>query len=100
MLVDFERSGGFAGITLRTSIDTSKLSPADASQLEQMIRDSSFFNLPEQMNSPTGAADLFEYHLTISSPQPAHSVIVYQGAVPAGLQPLIDRLTDLARKRA
>ena len=36
MRIQFERSGGFAGVTRKASIDTTRLPPAEKAQLETL----------------------------------------------------------------
>jgi hypothetical protein len=99
MQIDFERSGGFAGLSLRLSLDTKQLPPAGATALEKMIQDSGFFDLPAQIQSGAPGADRFEYRVTITSQPLTHSLVVNEAAVPDTLQPLLDHLTELARKK-
>ncbi|MBI3739522.1 MAG: hypothetical protein HY258_10795 [Chloroflexi bacterium] len=97
MKIDFVRSGGFAGLRLAVNVDTQTLPADQSAALEKLIRDSGFFNLPEQIKSPSGGADRFEYRLTISDAGRSHSVTVSEAAMPESLRPLIDRLTEMAK---
>jgi hypothetical protein len=97
MKIEFVRSGGFGGVRLSVNLDTQRLPGADASALEQMIRDSDFFNLPEQIKPASPAADRFEYSLSVSDGARSHSITVGETAAPEKLRPLLDRLTSLAR---
>jgi hypothetical protein len=97
--VDFERSGGFAGISLRLTLDTQQLPPAEGASLEKMIQDSGFFGLSEQVRGGAPGADRFQYRLAISSPGRTHSIVVNDADVPDPLLPLLQQLTDLARKK-
>ncbi len=97
MKIDFVRSGGFAGLRLAVNVDTQDLPDAEAALLEKLIRDSGFFDLAEHIKSPSGGADRFEYRLTVSEGGRSHTVTVSEAAVPEGLRPLIDRLTEMAK---
>ncbi|MCC7445976.1 MAG: hypothetical protein IT324_01105 [Anaerolineae bacterium] len=96
MRIDFERSGGFAGMILRATIDTGDLPEADANDLRQLIEEANFFALPPTITSASGA-DQFTYRLTVIALVRQHSVEVSDGAAPDTLRPLLNRLTTLAR---
>jgi len=36
--IEFQRSGGFAGLTMRTEVDTSELPPEDAEVFERLVK--------------------------------------------------------------
>lgn len=96
--VYFERSGGFAGLRLSTSVDTQTLDPAETARLEQEIEQAGFFQLPAQLQSP-GGADRFEYHILIEQDARGHAVDVGEAALPDTLRPLVAHLEQLMRAR-
>ncbi|MGE5072070.1 MAG: protealysin inhibitor emfourin, partial [Anaerolineae bacterium] len=49
MHIDFTRTGGFAGIRLSTSVDTSELPPEQAHELDHLVEDAAFFELPKEL---------------------------------------------------
>ncbi|MFN2228262.1 MAG: protealysin inhibitor emfourin [Anaerolineae bacterium] len=65
MRIEFERTGGFAGMRLSTSVDVADLSPRDQETLESAVESADFFQLPRQMNSAAPGADRLQYHLVI-----------------------------------
>jgi hypothetical protein len=66
MKIKFERSGGIIGITSNFSVDTNLFCPGEADQIEQLIDKARFFDLPtESAAPPKGAADYFEYVITV-----------------------------------
>lgn len=97
--IAFARSGGFAGIVLETTVDTAALPPAEARELEALVRQADFFALPERPDGAPGGADRFQYDLTIARGEQRHSVSLGESAVPATLRPLLDRLLAIARGR-
>lgn len=99
MKIDFERSGGFAGMIFSTSIDTEKMAAEDARQIESLVASSGFFDLPEKITSPTPGADRFVYRLSVEHAGRRHQVEVTESAVPEELDPLIRHLSLLARPR-
>jgi hypothetical protein len=98
MEVQFERSGGFAGITQRYSVSLDSLPEEERRKLTELITNAHFFDQPAVMRSQRGA-DQLQYRISINSGQQTHEVQVDQGAAPAELQPLIAYLQAAARKR-
>lgn len=98
MKIFFERSGGFAGLSLRTKIDTNELPPQEADPLKEMVYRSKFFELPHELSSEQGA-DRFTYRLTVEDAGNTHTVEMKGAAVPDEIQPLLQELTTLARTR-
>ncbi len=99
MHIEFERSGGFAAIMLRTSFDTSEIDEEEARQLEEMVRASDFFSLPERIAPAKAGADRFQYRVSVEAQGKSHTIQVDESATPAGLVPLLNHLTLMARTR-
>jgi hypothetical protein len=98
MRINYERSGGIAGMRLTTTVDTGAMPTAQANELNGLVASSGFFSLPASIPS-TGGADQFTYTVTIEDQGRQHTVVVKDGGVPPGLQPLLQRLAVLARQR-
>jgi hypothetical protein len=98
MQISFERSGGFAGISLNTTVDTANLPPTDAAQLRQLVEVADFFHLPARMASPA-QPDRFQYQLTVEDGDRHHTAILDESAVPGTLRPLLDWLLNAARRK-
>ena len=108
MIIHFERTGGFTGIPLRTAIDTQTLSSAEREELEQMLADARFFELPAQAHGQKGGAagsgadrgaDRFHYRLTVEGGGKKHTVEFGDESTPEGLEDVLSRLTALARRK-
>ena len=56
------------------TIDTEELPAEEASQLERLVEAAGFFELPETSPPPRGAADYFEYTISVTSPGRSHTV--------------------------
>ncbi|MCL4250555.1 MAG: hypothetical protein KJ065_20560 [Anaerolineae bacterium] len=97
MKIAFERSGGFAGLRITVTIDTDTLPPHEAAQLESLVEDAKFFDLPARLRSSTGGADQFQYVVTVADGERRHTVRTTDSAAPETLQPLLRRLVILAR---
>ncbi len=94
MLIYFERTGGFAGMSTAVRLNTDSLPPEEARKLQEMVDAAGFFNLPEKFPAPTRGADYFVYRLTVESEGRKHTVEVSEPAVPAELRPLLQSLMN------
>ncbi|MEH1849620.1 MAG: protealysin inhibitor emfourin [Nostoc sp.] len=99
MRISFERTGGFAGITKKTTVDTDTLPPNEAATLSRLVEAADLFRLPEQITSPNPQSDRFQYKLTVEDNGKQHRVTVSESALPGTLRPLIEWLQSVAQKR-
>jgi hypothetical protein len=95
--IELERSGGFAGISLRASIDTGALPPDEAREIARLVDRIDFADLARRPPRPARAADRFQYDLTVQQGTARHRLSIPEGAVPAELKPLLDRLVARAK---
>lgn len=99
MIIRFERSGGFAGLSLQATLDSETLAPEEKQSLHHLVEAASFFELPGIISDPCGGADRFTYRLMIEAGGKCHAIEVSEAAMPEGLLPLIQRLIVLTRQR-
>ena len=99
MRIQFERSGGFAGMRTAASIDSDSLPTEQAQELQALVDAADFFNLPSRIGDSGEGADQFQYIIAIESEGRAHTVECGEGSVPDSLQALLRRLTVMARSR-
>jgi len=99
MHIHFERTGGFAGMTLTADIATDTLSRDDQSRLQQLVEDADFFALPAELRDTGAAVDQFVYRITIEVAGRRHTVETAESAAAPELQPLLEWLTRAARRR-
>lgn len=96
MRISFSRSGGlaaFPGLAAPVTLDTSSLAPAEASLLEQLVRDVRFADLPPRVGSaPAGAADYRTYVITVDDGGRSHTIHVTEPIADPTLQSLVRRL--------
>ncbi len=97
MRIQFERTGGFAGMRLAATIDTATLSSDQGGALQGLIDDAHFFDLPAQIPAPPQAADQFHYRITIEAEGKQHTVEAGEGSASPALQALLQQLVLLAR---
>ncbi|BBD58418.1 hypothetical protein NIES2109_11930 [Nostoc sp. HK-01] len=99
MRITFERTGGFAGITKKTTLDTNTLPAKEAKELPLLVQAADLFHLPAQIPSPNPQSDRFQYRLTVEDNDKQHTVIVSEAALPGTLRPLIEWLNNAAKQK-
>jgi hypothetical protein len=97
MRIEFERTGGFAGMKLRATIQAEALPPEQAQELASLIAAADFFNLPSMITAPRPGADQFVYRVTVEDAGRRHTVQTSDIAAPETLRPLLQWLVTLAR---
>ncbi len=97
MRIDYERTGGFAGMRLAARIDTATLPADQAKALHDSIEAAHFFDLPAKIPAAPQVADQFQYHVAIEDQGKRHTVDVGEASASPALQELLQQLTQLAR---
>jgi hypothetical protein len=96
MKITLEVSGGFAALPQLSkprSIDTEAVDPARARELESIVRDANFFELPVRSDTTSpSAADLFTYSITVKDEDREHTVELTDPVSDERLIRLIDTL--------
>jgi hypothetical protein len=98
MIIQYERSGGFAGLIQRYEVDTADLEPDVQQELAALVDAADFFEAPLAQAAPQGA-DRFNYQLTIERGAQSRTVVLSESELPDAWQPLIYRLNLLAREQ-
>jgi hypothetical protein len=98
MRILFERTGGFAGLNLKASLDAESLPPHQARRLRKLLQGSRFFDQPLRLEARVSRPDRFQYRLTVESNNCVHTVQASEDAIPAEMRPLLDWLTATARQ--
>jgi Emfourin len=107
--IDFDRTGGFAGMAQSLSVssdgqvryedkranrvETGTLSAADLGELRSLIDSSGFFSQAPKQDAP--CADCFNLAITVTLNGQSYRVEAVDIAVDAALKPLLDKLTSL-----
>ncbi len=97
MRATLERTGGFAGIRLNTSVDDATLDSGNVKRLHQLVKQADFFHLPEIIAPSSPQPDRFQYKVTIVDGVHKHTVTVSETAIPSSLKPLVDWLMQQKR---
>jgi hypothetical protein len=90
MLVELESGGGYAGLRLRSSVDTDELPPAQASDVAAALDALAAAGPPPATSRP-------RYRLTVHRPAGVQVVEVVEPEVPPALRPLLVELIRRAR---
>lgn len=83
---------------LQATIDASTLPPEDARALQEMVNAAGFFELPAMITGSAAGADRFQYTVTVEAAGRRHTVRTSDAAAPASLRPLLEWLTQTARR--
>jgi hypothetical protein len=97
--IDLERSGGFAGTSLKASVDTSRLPADEAGTIAGLVDRVDFDALAAGTGAPARAPDRFQYDLVVRRGKRRHALSLGESQVPPELRPLLDHLVALAKRR-
>src|SRR4051812_24654843 len=96
MNITLEVSGGFAALPQLSqpqSVDTEALDPTPARELESIVRETNFFELPVRSHTASpGAADYFTYRITVKDGGREHTVELTDPVPDERLTRLIDTI--------
>ena len=94
----FERSGGFAGISISTIVDIYSLPPEEAHKIQSMIENAKeFLYQPSKLPlPPVQGADYFKYKVTVETEQDKYTTETNDITMPSELRPLISYLEKKA----
>lgn len=92
--IEFQRSGGFAGLTIGTQVDTEQLPAGEARELEQLVEK---LEASGEAGGP-GKPDRFEYELTVTRGGKSRSFRLAEHELTPESHELVKRLTERAKK--
>ena len=97
--IKFERSGGFAGMTIARDMKLDDLSDEQVHTLLELLDDLDFGELPEQMTGTESMPDQFTYVITVETKKWEHTVVTGDASAPEKMQELLQFLDRLARRK-
>ena len=97
--IKFERTGGFAGMTIAQDLKLDDLSEEQAHKLSELLDDLGFDELPEQMTGIESMPDEFTYVITVETEKWRHTVVTGDTSAPEKMQELLQLLNRLARRK-
>lgn len=96
--IQFERTGGFAGIRFAADFKPEDLPEEQSKQLFDLLDDLDFDELPEQMldeNIPDG----FIYSITVETRKKTHTVVTGDASASEKMQEFLRLLNRIARNQ-
>jgi hypothetical protein len=97
--IRFERTGGFAGMTIARDLKLEDLSEEQAETLMELLDDLDFEELPEEMTDGERMPDQFTYTITVKTRRGEHTVTTGDASAPEKMQELLQLLNRLARTK-
>jgi hypothetical protein len=97
--IKFERTGGFAGMTIARDLKMDDLSEEQADTLLELLDDLDFEELPEQMTGKESMPDQFTYKITVETRRGEHTVVTGDASASEKMQELLQLLNRLARMK-
>ena len=96
LTVNFEQSGGFAGMTISVVLNDKMLSQDEYKRVHILVEQADFFELQsDTIGHPH--PDQFLYRITVETASQKHTISIFENQVTAELQPLIRFLKGKAR---
>jgi hypothetical protein len=74
MKISVKQTGGFAGEINLGAVDTAQLDTAEAQQVEQLVQNIGFFELPATIGGGKIGADLARYEITVTEGDRQHTI--------------------------
>ncbi len=97
--IQYERTGGFAGLKLATRFELDDLPDEQEKQLRDLLDELDFFELPVQILPARPGIDQFTHKIEVESKKGKHSVLTTDSVAPEKLRELIELLNAIARTR-
>jgi hypothetical protein len=97
--IQFERTGGFAGIRFAADFKPEELPREQSKELFDLLDDLDFDELPEKMIGNSPIPDGFTYSITVETSKKAHTVVTGDASAPEKMQELLQLLTRIARNQ-
>lgn len=96
MKIWFEQSGGLAGISLSSSVDTNSLPATQREMIERIVSSANFFNLASKISPPRGSADFLRYFIKVEDRTGIHAVEFTDFSLVSELKPLVKFMREKA----
>ncbi len=96
--IQFQRTGGFAGIVTNAEIDSKRLDTEEIEKIKLLISQSNFFGFQQTDSLSKNIPDQFQYVITIKQGDKKKTIELTDSTVPDSFIPLINYLTQKSRK--
>ena len=94
--IEFRRSGGFAGLTIGTEVDTGELPPEEARVFERLAESLERSGVGD--SPPPGKPDRFQYELTITRGGKSRRFQLAEQELTPEARELVNLLVERARR--
>ena len=94
--IEFRRSGGFAGLTIGTEVDTGELPPEEARVFERLVESLERSGVGD--SPPPGKPDRFQYELTITRGGKSRRFQLAEQELTPEARELVNLLVERARR--
>ncbi len=98
IIIEFERTGGFAGITLHVYVNSAELPHDEALRLKELWINSALPDYLAESEEKPAYPDSFVYSFTVKTGDREFFIHLKEDQVPPSARPLIRYLTTKARK--
>jgi len=100
MKIYLESSGGFAGVSNSSFLDTESMVPEEKQKVQEIIKATNFFDLPveSEIKPKPGSADYINYKITVDEGHRKHTIRTNDITLPAKLRDLVTFLESKAEK--
>ncbi len=85
------------GREIDTNLDLNEMPADEGQELQRLILDSNFFNIPQNLIEPS-QHDEYEYTVTVDAGNSNHTVHTSDTSAPESLRPLLEKLSTLAKE--
>jgi hypothetical protein len=97
IIIDFERAGGYTGLTLGTTVDSHSLTADETEELGRLLNEAGIPGSNLESLLPESSPDQFIYKLTIQWGEEKLSIQLAEKQIPPSLKPLLKFLTRRSR---
>ena len=97
--IQFERTGGFAGIRFAADFKPDDLPEEQSKELFDLLDELDFDELPSQLLDDGAMADGFTYSITVETKRETHTVVTGGSSAPEKMQELLQLLNRIARNQ-
>lgn len=85
------------GREIDSNIDLNEMPENEAQDLQRMILESNFFNIPQNLIAPA-SHDEYEYTITVDAGNSHHTIQTTDSSAPESLRPFLEKLSALTKE--
>jgi len=97
--IQFERTGGFAGIRLAASIELDELPDDQKKEILDLLDELDFEELPEKLSDKMPIPDEFVYSINVEADKGEYKLLAGESALPDKMPDLIEILERITKRQ-